>query len=350
MNEQLLMNEDFKMELTEKGEISAMHRFGNTLVIGSKNTGKTTKLLPIMAQKDINNKECGATFIVGRKDISCMLYGMAKKAKRKIVFLKPSIDEGAKKLLGFKSYEHNRMKEEVIDYEEAISKKMIVIIDMEYALNGDDGIRATAMLLSQLQLSMHVNDDTKVSPHFIYIDDSQYYLPYIELLLTCGDDYCMASTLFLQSKKQMSDEYHDYERMVEPNVNNYIFMNALVYEDSLYYQKQQVFYSYKEFVGRKRDVIICETKNEEGERHVTLDKMRVIDEEEIQGYLKTGLSYKKKMEKKLSETVSEQEVKKVIQLPPVQSPIEKSIMKVYEERRKKKQFISPGDFGDDEVY
>ncbi|MFJ8528290.1 hypothetical protein [Bacillus sp. NPDC094106] len=345
--DEILTNEDFILKLAENASISGTNRLGNTLVVGSKNTGKTTKLLPIMAQNDINNKECGATFIVGRKDISCMLYGMAKKAKRKVVFLKPSIDENAHKLLYFKSYEHNRMKE-IIDYEEAISKKMIVIIDMEYAQNGNDGIRATAMLLSQLQLSMQVNEDSKVSPHFIYIDDAQYYLPYIELLLTCGDDYGIGTTLFIQSKSQMIDETSDYTNILQPNINNFIFMNSLVYEDCIYYQKQQVYFTLKEFVGRKYNQIICETKTEEGERSVTMDELSLISETEIEDCLKNGLSYKKKMAKKMLGLIKEQEIKNAINTPSIQKPIEKSITKIYKERNKKKHFVTEVSFEEEE--
>ncbi|KXY51296.1 MULTISPECIES: hypothetical protein [Bacillus] len=347
MNEQLLTKEEFALKITDKSNINGIHRLGNTLVIGSKNTGKTTEMLPLMAQQDINNKECGATFIVGRKDISCMLYGMAKKAKRKVVFLKPSIDEKARKILEFKSYEYNRVKEEVIDYEEVISKKMIVIIDMEYVVNGDDGIRATAMLLSQLQLSMQVNEDAKVSPHFVYIDDSQYYLPFVELLLSCGDDYCIGSTLFMQSKKQMIDERGDYEAMLEPNINNFVFMNSLIYEDSIYYQKQQVYYSYKEFVGRGRNEIICETKNEKGERSVVLGILNLV--EDAEDCMRIGLNHKKKMMKKMPKIEREQGAEKIVQLQEKQKPIQKSIEAIHQRKSKKKQFLQT-DFESDEEY
>lgn len=153
-------------------------RYFNSLVLGLKGTGKTSEVLPMFVAQDLKNKKVGATIIVTKKEMAYSVYALAKKYKRKVKLLKPSIsNEISNKLLWQTAYSYDYINEFIINYKEAIKKKEIVIIDMEILKYKSEGLRAVAMLLLQLQLDIQETDITQKTPHYLYIDDAQYYLP-----------------------------------------------------------------------------------------------------------------------------------------------------------------------------
>lgn len=74
--------------LNDKGKelfIPEKSRFLNTLVLGTKGTGKTTSVLPMFVEQDLKRKNAGVTIICSTKEMSYNLYSLAKKYKRKIL-------------------------------------------------------------------------------------------------------------------------------------------------------------------------------------------------------------------------------------------------------------------------
>jgi len=234
-------------------------RYLNTLVMGTKNSGKTYEMLPIMAKQDMENKECGATFVVGKKEMAYFLYAMAKQCGRRVVLIKPSASLEAENLLWQEQYDYEYINDNVIDYKNAIKKKMIVIIDMEYIKYKGKSIRATAMLLSQFQLDIQEVGDTLKKSHFVYIDDAQHYVPFIETVLTTGEDYNIGVTLFMQSRNQLKTRNKNYSSLIDNNIRSIILMNGLNILDVEHYQKQFYEHNINLFLNRKHGQIIYET-------------------------------------------------------------------------------------------
>lgn len=227
-------------------------RKGNTLILGSKLSGKSTYILPYLAKQDIQRKNAGCTFIVSKKDLAYTLYAIAKmESKKKVHLIKPSCDVTlANKLLwDTNDYDYDEIKE-VIDFKEVIKKKEIVIIDMENSRYHQGAVRAVAKLLIQLQTDMQDVASTIKRDHFVYIDDAQFYLPFIDTLLNHGDDYNMSTTLFMQGRNQFKIYGEDYTSLMDNNVRNYILMNGINFDDAQYFAPM-FGVSHNDFLQRK---------------------------------------------------------------------------------------------------
>lgn len=276
LNSELTSEEEIKIEkidigLNDEGKnifIPKQSRFLNTLVLGTKGSGKTTSLLPMFLEQDFNNKDCGATIIVSKNEIAYTLYALAKQYKRDVVILKPSIsNEISNKFLWTNNYDYDYINEYIINYKEAVKKKKIVIIDMEILKHKNDGLRAVAMLLLQLQLDMQETDITLKKEHYLYIDDANYYLPFLEFLLSYGDNYNIGLTLFMKSRKQLIKNGKDYSTLIDSNVRNVLLLNSLEKNDITYYKDR--IYEYKQlttFYNRNIYEILYEIVDNKGKR------------------------------------------------------------------------------------
>lgn len=236
------------------------------LVIGTKNTGKSSFLSNFAIQEIVAryendkgeiatpNSNAGFTFITSRKDHSFLLYAMAKKYHRlNISFLKPSIDLHVKDtLLGMEEFDYDKINS-IINYEEAIDKKAIVIIDMENDCYEDASRRAVGMLLLQLQIAMHNTPKTSRRRHYLVIDDAYQYLPYLESILRYGSEYNVPVILFFDSRAQ----YEEYRAIVDTNIQNILLMSNVTFEDAKYYSEQFFMGSPKELIGKPKDSVYC---------------------------------------------------------------------------------------------
>ena len=227
-------------------------RKGNTLILGSKLSGKSTYILPYLAKQDIQRKNAGCTFIISKKDLAYTLYAIAKmESKKKVHLIKPSCDVTiANKLLwDSNEYDYDEINS-IIDFKEVIKKKEIVIIDMENSRYHQGAVRAVAKLLIQLQTDMQDVAATIKRDHFVYIDDAQYYLPFIDSLLNYGDDYNMYTTLFMQGRNQFKIYGEDYTSLLDNNIRNYILMNGINFDDAQYFAPMFGI-SHNDFLQRK---------------------------------------------------------------------------------------------------
>lgn len=209
-------------------------RLSNTLVIGNKNTGKSSVILKQMAYRNIINKNTGATFVVSSKDLSYELYIMAKYFRRKVVLIKPSVSIDAENLLN----DNNLSVEKILDkfdFTNYISKKHIIIIDMEYQEYGQKSIDCVNKLLKALEVSMYKTHLTKEALHFLYVDDSFNHISNLKNLIYYGAEYNLGTTLFLQNRDQLRFGAKDFTSFMESNVFNEILTNAITKADKEFY-------------------------------------------------------------------------------------------------------------------
>jgi hypothetical protein len=181
-------------------------RRSSTMVLGVKNSGKSQFVIPMFVEQDLKQKDTGMTIIVGQRDMAYLLYAMAKKARRKVKLLKPEVNfDILNQLLWSDQWDYDFINNNVIDYKKEIHEKTVIIIDMEYYHYRNNAVRAASMLILQLITDMCATQATGKRRHFVYIDDAQRYLPFLELLLSDGDSYNMSTILFFQGRKQLQD-------------------------------------------------------------------------------------------------------------------------------------------------
>ena len=206
-------------------------RKANLAVFGIKNTGKAYTLIPVLFNQDIKNKDRGVTIVVDTPKLAWYLYGMCKVLGRKdIEIIKPSIDEEIIDGLLFRDEWNYDDIKKIFDYENAIKKKKVVIIDMEQERYGEKATRAVSMLLLQLQAAMIMDYKEEVD-YSVFIDDAATYLPYIHNLLKYGDYFGFTSTLFMKSREELGDE----KIWVDDYVRNFILLQGINYDDALYF-------------------------------------------------------------------------------------------------------------------
>lgn len=255
-------------------------RYLNTLVIGSKGTGKTECLLPKMIEQDLKNTKVGMTIITTKKEMAYNIYALAKFYKRKeseIVFLKPSVNNVvSNKLLWCTEYSYDFINEYVIDYKEAIKKKKIVIIDMETLKYKSEGLRAVAMLLLQLELDMQETDITQRTPHMLYIDDGQQYIPFLKDIVNNSDSYNLAITMFIQSRNQLLINDTDYTKIIDNDFRNILLLNNINIDDSIFYKNRFEEYS---FYNREFTSILYEILDNSNRRRSGIVQYSPIEKE-----------------------------------------------------------------------
>ena len=206
-------------------------RKANLAVFGIKNTGKAYTLIPVLFNQDIKNKDRGVTIVVDTPKLAWYLYGMCKVLGRKeIEIIKPSIDEEIIDGLLFRDEWNYDDVKKIFDYENAIKKKKVVIIDMEQERYGEKATRAVSMLLLQLQAAMIMDYKEEVD-YSVFIDDAATYLPYIHNLLKYGDYFGFTATLFMKSRAELGDE----KIWIDDYVRNYILLQGINYDDALYF-------------------------------------------------------------------------------------------------------------------
>ena len=296
-------------ERPETIKISDESRRSSIMVIGAKNSGKSQYVIPMFAKQDFQQKDTGMTIIVGQRDMAYLLYAMVKKAKRKVVLLKPEINfDILSELLWAPEWDYDYINDNVINYAKAIHDKEIVIIDMEYYHYRTNAVRATSMLLMQLVTDMAAVQETGKYRHFVYVDNAERYLPFLELLLTDGSSYNMSTILFFQGRNTFKAYGTDYTTMLDNNVMNTILMPNLNWEDTQYYAsrlcpanwpiKKFLPHFYKrEYTRFAYDII-----NDAFERQTGSDgHLFIIKEDEMEGYRKAARKYRKELKQDFRE-------------------------------------------------
>ncbi|EMH2710115.1 TPA: conjugal transfer protein TraG [Clostridioides difficile] len=277
--------------------ISQKNRYLNMIVLGKKGTGKTSKVLPTLASQDLQNKKIGMTLIVTKKEMAYTLNALAKEYDREVVFIKVSTNiEILNHFLFMEKYEYDYINENIINYKEAIKKKKIVIIDMEVAKYKYNAINAVKMLLLQLTLDIQETDITQRNPHYIYIDDSFYYLDSLEYLLNYSDDYNVGLILFFQSRNQFLLNNKDYTALLDNNIRTTILLNSLNVEDVQYYQKR--IYEKKnpsDFYQQHLNSFLYESLKSTGVRIVGSGQFKFLDNEFVENLEKKSKRLRNKL-------------------------------------------------------
>lgn len=238
--------------------LSTERRMQNTTIYGAIGSGKTRSMLLSMAVEQLSDMSSGATFICGRGNESWLLDRMANKMEREVIFLHPDSDKGTADYIELGYRTGAETQKFLIDYISAIQLKKIVIVDFDISKNRNTGRIALIKLLYQLQRSIiHNEEDT---PHFVYIDDAEFALPYIEELLKYGKEHSIGTTLFLSSYKLIESKSRELAYFLDANIATTVVMNRLIHSDMVYFDNR--FYgdmNNSHFKRRSRDEVVVET-------------------------------------------------------------------------------------------
>ena len=260
--------------------IQEANRLKHLVVVGTKGTGKSTGLLPSLVKQDIEDKKVGVTIIAGEKETALLLYALAKRAGREIVVVKPSLTDSGKLLLAKKSYDYEGIKEDVLDFEKAIQKKQIVIIDMEFARYQERAIQGVAYMLTALQEAVVKENEVNITKHYLYVDDAYLYLPYLKSHLYSGKDYGLGCTLFLESRLQLVKP--EERAIVDSMIRNTMLMSGLTLEDAVHYSEDVYEKPIPAMRNRSLKEFIYSTTDKEGRRTQGSGKFQFLSDELLQ--------------------------------------------------------------------
>lgn len=260
--------------------IQERNRMKHLLVVGTKGTGKSTGVLPALAKQDFEDKRAGATIVVGEKDTALLLFALAKRASRDVVLIKPSLTDAGKMLLLQTTYRYDNVINDVVDYEKAITKRQIVIIDMEFARHQEKAIKGVAYLMAALHEAVVKTNEHTPTKHFLYVDDVHLYLPFLKNILHSGKEYGVGCTLFLESRLQLATA--EEKALVGAYVRNTVLMSELTLEDAQYYV-EDIYEKQIPFMrNRPLKEFIYSTTDREGKRTAGTGKFIFLADELIQ--------------------------------------------------------------------
>lgn len=313
------------------------NRMKHILVVGTKGSGKSTGVLPALVKQDIEDKKVGATIVVGEKDTAMLLYAMAKRAGRDVVIIKPSLTDSGKMLLIQRNYQYDAVKLDVLDYEKAVTKRQIVIIDMEFARHHESAIRGVAYLLTSLNEAVVKVNEVTVTKHFLYVDDAHLYLPFMKNILYSGKEYGVGCTLFLESRLQLLDIGE--RALVDSYIGNTVLMSGLTVEDSRYYV-EDIYEKQIPFIrNRGLKDFIYSTTDREGRRTTGAARFEFLPDELVQSLRMAIPRYRGGIEreqvgvsppvKPKTDSIS---TAKVVEVEPKSPPVKKEIESVPEKK------------------
>lgn len=260
--------------------IQEENRLKHLLVIGTKGSAKSTGVLPVLAKQDFEEKKHGTTIIVGEKESAMLLYALAKREKRDVVIIKPSLTDSGKLLLAKKRYDYDAISRDVVDFGKAILKRQVVIVDMEFVHNGQQAIRSVAYLLTALQEAMVRENESGAMKHYLYVDNAHLYMPFMKTVLSEGHSYGVGCTLFLESRQQLAGTGE--LALLDANVRNHVVMSGLTIEDVEHYERV-IYEKQKTFIlNRPKVEFIYLTMDKEGRRAPGNGKFQFLGEDVMQ--------------------------------------------------------------------
>lgn len=257
-------------------EIPYEVRMQNIAFFGSKGSGKTERILPMLANEQLDRRQEGALFVVENRKISWMLYALAKKYHRDVLFLSPSHHQGMKELIEIGVSSIHDIQNQLVDFSEAMKEGKIIIVDAEPYKYQKKAVDLVASLLMNLQTNLHYN--THETPFFVYIDDGDLYLPYTKDLLMYGEQFGVGSILFFQGRSYMYAQSPALNYFVESNIRTTVLTNALIYDDFKYFKDR--FFGEAEdestLLQRKQHQLLVETIDQKGNRQATFTDVRFL--------------------------------------------------------------------------
>lgn len=287
------------------------HRKANLMVLGLTSSGKTSAVLPLLANQDFKNKEVGCTLFVSDEEMVFKLYALARYYKRQVILVKPSTEiRVLNEFLWMKDYDYKYIKNNIVDFEDAILKRKIVIVDMEYFKYRENSKEAVVKLLSQYQVEMYnakqqeANRRNKKTPtNYLYVDDSDLYIRELIPILELGKSYNVNTTIFLKNRDLLLQDGYDYRPIIESNIRNYIIMNGVGLNDAKYFGEKYN-KSINDIIGRKNGEILYEILDESNSLAIGQAIIYQIDIKILQDLDKRApklkkqkINYCKKMEK-----------------------------------------------------
>ena len=231
------MNSNFYIDIckdnSQKISLSYHNMLYNTMVIGTKGTGKSSIILKNFAYQTILNKNIGGLFITSTRNLSYEIYALAKHHKRRVLFLNPSINKDVELAIYNNDYTVLDLE---LDFNKLIFNNYIIIVDVEMLKTKELGKNFINFIISKLEESISINDEQFLKSFSIYIDDAFNYLDLLENILYYGREYNISSTLFFQNRNQFKTIKKDYTSFLDSNVINTIICNNLNIDDFKYYE------------------------------------------------------------------------------------------------------------------
>lgn len=273
------------------------------LIIGAKSSGKS-EMIPelfwqdIVVPQEINGEfrtpisNACLVYIVSKPEQAYYLYAMGRKYHRNVTLLKPSTSSRVmNELIGADKYDYDAVNE-LVNFEDGIRKRDVFVVDMEPASYGELSKIAVGMVLMQLQIAMHKTSKTAKRRVFLTVDDAHLYLPYLESLLEFGSSYNIVPTLMFQSRGQ----YKGYEGVIESNIQNYLLLPNLTFDDSKHFSEQFFLDSPDYFIGRGEGKCYCSfLSNLKRTNTDTIIEDSLIDEHENENIVANAAKYRKQL-------------------------------------------------------
>lgn len=221
-----MLNEN--IDKIDSFNIDYLDRFYNTVVIGSKRLCIKDNFFAFFVNESLKLRNTASTFFVSSKDELYMIYSLAKKMKRRLIVLSPSLlpfseDDSVDSLDLLNLY---------IDYASYISNNYIVIVDVEYMKDKNLSDKFVRAVLSLIEKSMINITKTELKEHNIYFDDAHLYVNYVDDLIYYGREY--NTSLFFFIRQYINSRQEGELKYIINNSINKIILDSASMDDKLF--------------------------------------------------------------------------------------------------------------------
>lgn len=209
------------------------NRKENLMVIGTKNSRKSSYLLPTFAKQIVVcGDKMGATFVTNGVNDSFLIAAVVRHMKRKtqLEIFKPSVNSSFyKELIEDKPYDFDRINN-FFNYATLVREKKMIIIDTESYKYGKLSENLQRKIFLHIFLSIQNTKITLGREHYLFIDDADNYIDDLTHILKYGDKFNLYTTLFLESRDRLKNK-----DIIDINIKNIILLSYLLKEDEEYY-------------------------------------------------------------------------------------------------------------------
>lgn len=218
-----MLNEN--VETMDNFDIGCLDRFYNTTVIGSKRLSVKDEFFAFFINESLKLRNVASTFFISSKDEVYMIYLLAKKMKRRLIVLSPSLLPFSKD----DSVDSLDLLNLYIDYASYISNNYIIVVDIEYMKDKSLSDKFIRAVLSLIEKSMMNIAKTELKEHNIYFDDAHLYVNYVDSLLYYGREY--NTSLFFFVRQCINSRQEDKLKYIINNSVNKIILGSASIDD-----------------------------------------------------------------------------------------------------------------------
>lgn len=231
------MKNDFNLYIDNEKKIKLSHKeqLNHTAIIGCKRLRDNDFFYSKLINEVLNMRDVGGTFFVSSKKDAFNIYSLAKKLKRRVIMLSPTLIPFKDDALDVENIDIIR---NFLNYTNCIYNKYIVVFNIDYMNNKDLSIKFIELLFKIIKESIIDIEKTELQKHNIYFNDSYLYIDYVKDIFYHTREYNVG--LFFFIRNCVNSLFENNLEILADNCLNKIILGSASQLDYNYFLKNEI--------------------------------------------------------------------------------------------------------------